>query len=49
MHTNYKMSGLEVFQISDLETFQCTAMKLEQCAMCLNLCQLFVFYSYSAK
>jgi len=47
--TNYKMSGLEIFQMSNLEIFDHTARKLEQCVMCLNLCQLLVFYSYPAN
>jgi len=35
--------------MSNLEIFHRTAVKPGQCAMCLNLHQLFVFYSYSAE
>jgi len=41
MDTNHKVSSLVIFH--------CTAMKPGHCAMCFNLGQLFVFYSYSAE
>jgi len=46
MDTKYKMSGLEIIQMSDLGIFDRTAMKPVHCVWtAVN----FVFYLYSAE